>query len=174
MRDSWQRIATSGGAALGRPEEAAELVADLETRLSEAVREHPRFAGRTYTFSQAHEAGALSVMRTPDDVTAALLEELGLTMSERATGLAGSEFSVRVGFEELEVVDADVALVNFYAEDLRDDLENNAVFQRLPVVRNGGYVPLTNEEFAPLRASTVLSIPVALDVMVPKLEEAVG
>ncbi|RCV49559.1 ABC transporter substrate-binding protein [Marinitenerispora sediminis] len=174
LRDTWQESATAAGAALGRAEEAGELVAALEARLADTAAGHPEFDGATFTFSQAHEPGALSVMRSTDDVTAVLLAELGLVMSEEAGELPGSEFSVRVGFEELEAIDADVALVNFYAEDLRDDLEGNTVFRRLPVVEGGGYIPLTNEEFAPLRAATVLSVPEALDVMVPKLEDAVG
>ncbi|PSK97810.1 iron complex transport system substrate-binding protein [Murinocardiopsis flavida] len=172
--DTWQQSAKSAGAALGRSDEAAEVVADLEERINGTAAEHPEFKGKEYSFSQAGRPGVLDTMRTEDDVTAHFFADLGLRMSDTALGLEGEEFVADVSYEAVEAIDADLVLVHYSVPKLRKGLEDGPVFKRLTAVEDGGYVALSNDDFAPVRSSTVLSIPEALDLLVPRLEKALG
>ena len=55
-----------------------------------------------------------------------------------------------------------------YASDgLRASLESNPVFQAVPAVRSGHYLPVSLDTISALRLPSVLSIPYGLDQLEP-------
>ena len=72
-QDTWQQGHTQVGKALGRADRAAELVADVERKITEAREANPVFAGKTVTFFN-YAASVLYLINSNDDTSIKFLE----------------------------------------------------------------------------------------------------
>ncbi|MGH8920698.1 MAG: iron-siderophore ABC transporter substrate-binding protein, partial [Actinomycetes bacterium] len=69
-------------------------------------------------------------------------------------------------------LDADVLILSFSDPKSRTELEANPLFQALPAVKRGSYLPLDQGTAVAMAFPSLLSIPFALDAVVPKLATA--
>jgi iron complex transport system substrate-binding protein len=170
----WQDQTRIIGRALGQEERAEELVAGVEGRFAEAREEHPEFEEATGVVAYSFTAGEYGAYG-PQDPRARFLTSLGFELPPKIVDLAGDEFFVTISEERLDLLDADVLvwIVNSPAE--RKTIEENPLYPKLDVVSEGGDLFLeANEPLAgALSFSTVLSLPFALDGLVPMLAAAV-
>ncbi|MFD0659553.1 ABC transporter substrate-binding protein [Thermocatellispora tengchongensis] len=168
--DTWQTTTRRIGRALGRQAQAERLVRDLEDRLGDVRRRATRLRGRTFTFSSF--AGDQVVTKCArDDVLVRFLAGFGLALPALVAALpeSGPAGMAGVSRERLELIDAGYTLITFRDEHERRAIETTALFARLNSVRNGGYLPLTPAESHALAFPSVLSIPYAIDRVLPRL-----
>jgi iron complex transport system substrate-binding protein len=172
LEDGWQEKTQLAGRALGREQQAREVVTKLEGRFDELRRDHPEFANKTFSFSVQLAPGGVETITSTKDYAVQLMTQLGLRLTPTVASLKNATETSsegNVSLEELRVLDADVMVMAFATDGLRKQLERSRVFQRIPAVRRGDYVPLTLDAIAALRGPSVLSIPYGLDALVPGL-----
>ena len=158
---TWQDQTLTTGKALGRDADARALVDRTQQAFTDAVAANPSFAGRSAGFALgSSDSGTYSL--GADDYRTGWLTELGFTVPEK-----GGE----VSFERLDVLDADVLLVEGFEQKTLD----NKLFAALPAVQEGRLVDLGqfDQDFAAaLGFNSPLSIPFMLDTAVPRLAAA--
>ncbi|WP_344019956.1 iron-siderophore ABC transporter substrate-binding protein [Pseudonocardia kongjuensis] len=172
-QDTWQEMTTQLATALGRPDDAQRVIDEVETTLQETRTQFPELEGTSYTFGFV-QPGSVTALRDPEDAMASVPAAIGMTLSPQILALPqGESFGVELGPEEIPALDADV-LVLFDGGDAeaRTALEQNALFERLPVVQRDAIVTYDYDEFIGLRNPSPLSIPWILDRIAPRLSEA--
>jgi iron complex transport system substrate-binding protein len=158
---TWDQQTRITGQALGRTEQADEVIAATQQKFDDAKQQHPEFAGRNLSM-------AFYVEGVPYD--------LG-TDDLRAQLFAGLGFQVRPDSQELSLeqqgrLDRDVVVVigRTEAEAMADP-----VFAAIPAVREGrvAFLPAFGSEFGgALGYSSPLSLPYAIDAVNPLLAGA--
>jgi len=174
--DSWQDNTLTVGRALGREAEAERLVADIEAQIADAAETHPEFVGKTFSFSNHYEPGALVTLQ--DGPVVDVFEGLGLEVTPRVAELPQSDTSAGnadLSLERLDTLDADVLLMVYGGDAaLQGQLEANPVYRRLDAVRRGDDVAVPLELAVALRSPSSLSLPWSLEQLIPELEGALG
>jgi iron complex transport system substrate-binding protein len=168
----WEEQTTIIGRALGREAKAKQLVASTKARLARAKADHPELRGRTFSYMARQDADQVGLY-LPDDLRVKFLTDLGMRLSPgqvAATKGVGDSFFVDVSYERLGSLDADTLVAWFNSPKDRETFTGRSVFQSLPVVRRGGFVPLDLVQAQAQGAPTVLSIPWAIDHVVPLIE----
>ena len=158
---TWDEQTRITGQALGRTEQAEQVITETRRTFDEAKQAHPDFAGRALTM-------AFFIDGTPYD--------LG-TDDLRAQLFAGLGFDVRPDTQELSLeqqgqLDGDVVAV---MGRTRAEAEADPVFSAIPAVREGRVVYLgdfTTEFAGALGYSSPLSLPYAIDTVAPQLDAA--
>lgn len=166
----WHEQTRVVGRALGKQARAEELVTWLEERFAAERKLHPEFEGRTAIVARpSTEPGQFFVFGRHDS-RSRFLESLGFKIDAEVAKLAGDQFTATISTEQLELLNAaDVVVWNVDTQADRDAVESNPIYQQLEVTRAGRDLFLDEQADAALSYSTVLSLPVALDTVVPQL-----
>lgn len=175
--DRWQDTTARIGQVLGRSAQAAQRVRDLEERITQARTDHPVLAGRSFTFGPVQADGTVYTTRTPSDLSALFLQQLGLTLSGRVQELPESPTRGKaiINPELIDVLDADLLILTYTTSDpaVRKRLEDAPLFAALPAVRRGSYVALDVASAVAMAFPSTLSLSYALDHVVDRLAGAV-
>ncbi|HMQ31574.1 MAG TPA: iron-siderophore ABC transporter substrate-binding protein [Chloroflexaceae bacterium] len=172
----WQEQTRVIGRALGREARAEELVAATEARFAELRAAHPAFAGATAAIA-APAADGQFFFSGPEHERQRVLSALGFTLPEELAASAGDSFYGTISGERLDLLDTDVLLVTASPSE-RAALEANPIFQQLGVVKAGRVIYLDTSGISDDRVgpalvySSVLSLPVVFDELVPRLASA--
>ncbi|MFC7330367.1 ABC transporter substrate-binding protein [Marinactinospora rubrisoli] len=168
----WQDIARIVGRALDREDEAEALVADIEERFEQVRAEHPEFDGATGLLATFIDEAAFVYAEGP---APGFLTQLGLQLPEAAAELFTGENRepVEISLEQLEVLNSDVLLVGLYGDGER--LARRPVVRDLDVAREGRMLtmPEMSDVNGALSFGSVLSLPFALDELVPRLADLI-
>lgn len=170
----WQEMTRVVGRSVGREQRADELIADVEARFAQARREHPEFTGAAAVLAQRSSTAGQFAAVAPETPRWGFLAALGFEVPEEISELfaAAPAESVSISGEQLGLFDHD-ALVWFASgedSDLRATLGENPIYQQLEVAREGRDLFLEDQVVsAALSWSTVLSLPFAVDALVPQL-----
>lgn len=160
----WEAHTRDIGRALGKPDEAEAIVADVSGHFETLRATHPEFEGVTVALQFGVEPGEYYLLQ-PGDARIGLFTSLGFTMPE-TTGEISREQVDLLDQELLVVIGGDEAS---YASD--------ELFQGLDAVEDGRVVYLGGFEtdFAgALGFDSPLSLPYAADVVAPRLAEALA
>lgn len=170
----WQATTREAGHAAGGTERAEQLIAEVEARFAQARAQHPEFEGKTAVVAERFEPGKFFA-RSPQTERSRFLTSLGFEIPEQIAELAGDKDGADISAEQLNLLDHDLLLWNAGATpELVAELANNRLYQQLDVAREGRDVFLTDELLAgALTWGTVLSLPFAIDGLVPMLAAAV-
>ncbi|MGY1609608.1 MULTISPECIES: ABC transporter substrate-binding protein [unclassified Geodermatophilus] len=158
----WQEQTLLIGQALGREDEAQQLVDDVEGRFQEAVDENPGFADRSLAVDLTG-VGSGHYLLGRDDLRTQFFSDLGFTVPDASTD---------VSQERLDLLEADVLAVNGYDQA---DADADRLFSVLDVVTQGRTVLLggySGDVSAALGFGSPLSLPYLLDEVVPALAAA--
>ena len=170
----WQVATRQVGAALGKPAEAKRLVADAEALFAKAKADHPSFAGKRVLLTAPGTNGQLSVF-APTDTRGRFVSSLGFSTPDEIAKVTGKEFYAYISAERMDLVDVDALVVMADDPATRKDLEKQAAFKNLDVVKDGRTIMIDDLDLSmALSASSVLSIPYALDRLVPRLDTALA
>ncbi len=169
----WQDHTRVIGRAVGESELAERLVADVEDQFAAARAAHPEFSEATAVVGLVGNAAGEFSAYGPKDVRGRFLTSLGFEIPAEITEAAGDSFYASISHERIGLFDADVALWSIAGPEQRDLLADDEIYQALPVAQEGrdvlvDYVPVGGA----LSFSTVLSLPMALDEVVPRLAAA--
>ncbi len=177
----WQVNTRTVGRALGREEQADQLVTDVEERFTAARRDYPEFEGTTMVLSD-WDPGVYYPFG-PDSRRFTAMAALGFEVPDEISELVSEpSYPGNVSGEQLPLFDADILV--WFAGDapdspgLRAQLDANPLYEQLDVVEQGRVVFLEeppegeNLILGALGWSTVLSLPFLLDELVPALTAA--
>ncbi|MFI7099485.1 iron-siderophore ABC transporter substrate-binding protein [Streptomyces sp. NPDC050161] len=169
----WEEQTKLIGKAVGRGKEAERAVANVKAGLKKDAETYPQLKGKTflYTFPQAANG---RVVLYKDDRTK-VLEQVGLTLDPLVGKAAKmNTFANSLSMEHLDELTSDALIVWFNTPKDRQQLESNAVFKKLPSVCSGAYAPVDRTLSQASSAPSVLSIPWAMDKLLPKLAKSLG
>lgn len=158
----WQEQTLLTGQALGKDDEAQQLVDDVEGRFATAVSENPSFAGTSIAVDLTG-VGSGHYLLGRDDLRTQFFTDLGFTVPDASTDVSP---------ERLDLLEADVLAVNGYDQA---DATADTVFAGLDVVTSGRTVLLgsySGAVSAALGYGSPLSLPYLLDEVVPALAAA--
>lgn len=167
----WKDQITIIGEAVGKPEEAQTLIADTQGTIDDAAAANPEFEGTTVAsvakFGDAYGA------YLPGDGRFDILSDLGFVNNPAIEDLESSGFFANVSAENVDVFDAETAVVLPIGYSL-EETQADPLLASLEVVEQDRAVFL--EEDSELAgawgAASVLSIPLVVEEMVPQLAEA--
>jgi iron complex transport system substrate-binding protein len=175
-QERWQQSTTRIGDFVGLGAQARALVEGTEAKIRSHRDAHPDWAGRTFTMSPVFAGMGLYTVNSTDDISAAMLAQLGLTLSPKVTALPTSETPGRalVSAENMEIIDADALLLVHFDDAERAKIEADPLFKQIPAVQRGSYVAVDGDVGVGLAFPSVLSIPWALERIAPQLEQALA
>jgi iron complex transport system substrate-binding protein len=167
---SWQDELLTVGRAVGKPEEAEKLRDEAQALLDRAAREHPEFEGQTAALASPYRG---VWVYGPEDARSRLLTELGFTFPDALRDVGGDEFGGQLSSEKLDLLDVGV-LVWFADRGPAQKIRDNDVYRRLKVRTEGRdiFLPEDGTLYEATSFISVLSIPLLVDELVPKLAAA--
>lgn len=167
----WQVMTEQIGKALGKEDEAKALIDGIDARFAEVRAEHPEWEGMTVAVGEPYEPGMYSAF-SPRDPKMIFFAELGFTTTEEYEDALGGENIADLSFERLDVMEADRA-VWLGTPETEQALREDPLYRTTEVHRDGRdlFLPYEDPDIgAALSFNTVLSIPYAIDEIVPLLE----
>lgn len=168
----WQEVTTSIGTALGKQELAGELVGNVEAQVAAARESLPELDGASV--ASAYYGGTEVLVFASQDLRARFFTDLGMVVPAEIDELAGESFYATVSLERLDTVDTDVLVWNQlqFVEGGREAIEADPLVAGLDATQDGRTVFIGGEVDDALQVSSVLSLPAALEGIVPLLEQA--
>ncbi|MET0326280.1 MAG: ABC transporter substrate-binding protein [Ilumatobacteraceae bacterium] len=171
----WQETTRTVGLALGQPERAEALIAEVDAQLADAAAAHPEFEGLEVVVAELFEPGS-SFARSATDPRTTLMTSLGFVLPDEIAELAGDLDGAPISDEQMALLDRDLLLWNVgHDPELRAQIEAKPLYDQLEVVQAGHSVfiedPLVS---GALTWGTVLSLPYAIDELVPMIADALA
>lgn len=165
----WQDQTRMIGQALGRSDKAEQVVEDVEAKFAKAKADHPEFAKATAVMAYGGASGYGAY--TSEDTRSRFLADLGFTLPEEIDTLAKGAFYVDLSKEQFRLLDQDAVIM--YGP--QKEIEGDAVFKRSEAVKDDRivYLDLGDQAAGALGFASPLSLPFAIDEVVPKLAAAV-
>jgi len=161
------------GRALGQEPEITAMLDSVAQQVTAARTANPGLAGKTFSVVWPRGADGWYVWTSIDNRTR-LLTDLGMTLSPEVLALDQEKFYVEVSAEQTPVIDADVVLI-LDVQNQKAVVEADPVFRSLPAVQAGNAVWITDiNVIGAFSYSSVLSLPYALEQIVPPLAAAAG
>ncbi|WP_420751800.1 ABC transporter substrate-binding protein [Rhodococcus sp. O3] len=163
---------TSVATALGVPEKGEELLSQIDADFAAAAAENPEFAGKTVTVAAYTSDGWGAYV--VGDSRVDFLTELGFVNNPQVQATETDSFFIPVSEENLNLLDADMLIVlPIYMPS--EEVTNNVLFQQIPAVKDGRFLVLDSDSdiSAAFSTNSALSVPFALDQLVPLLAERV-
>ncbi|KLL10913.1 iron ABC transporter substrate-binding protein [Protofrankia sp. BMG5.30] len=168
----WKEMTRTAGQAVGLEGRANDLIAAIDKKFADVRQGNPDFAGRTTAIVDPYEPGQYAVF-APSDPRSVFMSEIGFKVPDQIGQLAGSEFAAEISSEQLNIVDVDRLLFVTDASDAEARVKADPVYSRLKVATEGRalFVPYEDPPVGTaLTFNTVLSIPYAIDQLVPLLK----
>ncbi len=168
----WPTHLTMIAEALDKQDVGAQVLTEAEGEIKALREANPEFAG--FTAVVGTKFGDAYGAYLPGDTRWDLLEDLGFILNPPVEALESAGFYAPVSAEQVEVFDANVA-VFFPIGYTLDEMENDPLLSSLAVVRDGRAVmlPEDSEEAQAFSAMSVLSVPLAANMLAPQLITAV-
>ena len=168
----WRDVITTAGEALGKTDEAEQVLADIDQSVADAAEAHPEFAGKTV--AAVREANAFYVY-TGADPRVEFLEDLGFEVAPSVEELDTGEstFFFTLSYEETDKLTSDV-LVSYSDNQQQADTFAKADSTRvMEQARTGAIAPIVGTELtAAVSPPTALSLTWGLDDYVSLLSDA--
>ncbi|WP_209280903.1 iron-siderophore ABC transporter substrate-binding protein [Kocuria sp. JC486] len=175
----WEETTRLIGEALGRDQEAEDLVSSVEEKISKAAEENPDLAGKTFIYGTVDPSAEEQIsIYTSVDNRPRLMTALGMEQAPvvvEAEGDDPTEFFIGWSPERADELESDVLITWAADESVREDIESDDLLNKIPAVADGHMVLQTDgQETLSVSAASPLSIPWALENVIPQISEAVG
>lgn len=167
----WEDTTRLIGAALGQPERAEELIADVEAEFAAARSANPTFADATVIVAAMGSDGSIGLFAEQDGRTR-ILTGLGLTVAAEILPLFDADlFYTDLSGEQTNILDsADVIIwTQVVFAGGRATIEENPLYQQLTVSQEGRHVFVEGSIDDAMAFNSALSLPYALESLVPHL-----
>lgn len=171
----WQETTLTVGRALGRLERAEELVAEVEARFTTARADHPEWAGKTVVVGSPDGSGQFGFVASQDP-RARIFTSLGFTVPAELDTIAGGQFYGTISLERADLLDQDLLVFHQmqWVKGGRAAIEADPLLSQLNAMREGRVLFIDGDLDDAVQFATVLSLPFALDRLVPMIEDALG
>ncbi|HEX5740660.1 MAG TPA: iron-siderophore ABC transporter substrate-binding protein [Pilimelia sp.] len=167
----WRDMSRVIGTVLGESAAMDRLIKAVDDRFAAARAAHPAWAGKTVAIAEIYEAGKFSAFH-PNDPKMVFMKELGFTASSAYAAAVGSQNVADISYERFDVLDGDRLVWFVTGDTTRRQLMANPLYRKLAVVRQSRHLFLDYENppvATAMSFNTVLSIPYALDKVLPAL-----
>ena len=172
----WQEQTAIIGRALGLEEQASQRISAVEASIQAAREANPSFEGASIAFvSPAAGSGQYWVF-SPNTPPLRFLTSLGFVFPEQLAALVGDRDAVEISSEQIQLLDVDVLIWQVGSEEEKTDLQANPLYQQLGLTQEGRdifFIGYADTLYGALSFSTVLSLPYAVEHLIPKLAAAV-
>lgn len=169
---SWQVMTRQIGASLGKKAQAEKLITGIDADFKKVRDEHPEFAAKTLAVADSFEAGKYSAF-TKTDPKSIFFSELGFKLKPEIDKLAKPGWNAaELSSEKLNVLDVDRLVWVTSSTDANDRIKAEPLYKNLGVSKDKRdlFVPYQDPDIgAAFSFNTVLSIPYAIDEIVPLL-----
>ena len=158
----WQQQTLLTGKALGREDQAQDLVDDVEGQFEKAKADHPEFAGKSVAVDYNGVAGSDHFLMGADDLRSQFFTALGFTVPDTSTAVSN---------EQLGLIDQDVLIGGGFGPT--DAVATNPLFTSLKAVQEDRTVyfgSYTDDLMGALGYGSPLALPWLLE----KVEAALG
>lgn len=171
----WQESTRMVGQILGQTDRAEEIIGEVDAQFAAAAEAHPEFQGVEMVVAELFEPGS-SFARSATDPRTVFMTQLGFVLPDEIAELAGDLDGAPISDELMTQLDRDLLIWNIGHEPgLRAQVEEKPLYDQLQVVQDGRVLYIEDPLVAgALTWATVLSLPYALEQLVPQLAETVG
>jgi iron complex transport system substrate-binding protein len=168
----WRDVITETGEALGRADDAQEILDEMDQQVADAAAAHPEFAGTTIAY--ASDSVDTFYLYLPSDPRVEILEDLGFVSADSVSALDTGEgtFYTTVSAENLDQIDAEVVFTQVDSEEALDTFLTSDRTRLIPAVAAGAVAAIVGEENVAAVSPTALTFPFILPTMVERLAEA--
>ncbi|REF00004.1 iron-siderophore ABC transporter substrate-binding protein [Thermomonospora umbrina] len=165
----WKDMTLVTGRALGKESQARQLIAAVDKRFADVRQKNPQLVGKTFAVADPFKPGQYAVFGA-GDAKVEFMKSLGLTLPEAIAKAAGTAGAAVIGSERLNLVEVDRLVFLTSVPNAQKVVEGDKVYTGLKVAKEKRvvFVPY-NPTGAAVSFNTVLSIPYAIDQMVPLL-----
>jgi iron complex transport system substrate-binding protein len=169
----WREQTRMIGEALGRADEAEELIAEADDAVAQIAADHPEWEELTFAYtSMGAEALYLYL---PTDPRVQLIEDLGFAVAPSVEELgadADSTFYAQLALESAPEIESDV-IVGFADGLSAEEVAALPIYSQVPAIQSDAAVLIDDQGFgAAVSSISVLSLPYALDQLVDQLATA--
>jgi iron complex transport system substrate-binding protein len=171
---SWQDMTRTTGQILGKQADAEQMVTDLEARIAAARAQNPAFEGASTVLASATDGQYY--LYGPGATGALVLASLGMKVPDEIVRLAdNADAYYLMSPERFDLTNVDLAVWSEAATDEGPKaLLANPLYADQPVHREGRDLFLGLDKYnGALVFSSVLSLPMVLDELVPQFAEAI-
>ena len=174
---NWDEQITTIGKALGKPDEAAKLIGDIEGQLKTVADNHPKYKDTTFVYTYTSGPGTLGVF-LPDEQRSAMLRKLGLTIDPVVETLPETEGtdSAVIGLENADKIAGADLMFTFYSDTkTRAEIEAQPLYASIPAVQRGSIVASDDAPF--VTASSMinpLTVPWVIERYLPMIDGAIA
>lgn len=168
----WIEQAELAGLALGRPDEAASMVAGIKAQVKATVDAHPDWQGKTFVM-MTYWSGSVGLY-SGGDSSVKFVESLGLTVHPKVEAFsAPGTYYTSISEEVLPELDADV--VFWWAPADSPDIAGLAARKTMRAVAEGRevFLALDSQTNGALAHGSLLSQPEAIRRVTAKVEAAI-
>jgi len=169
----WRDVVTTVGKALGKSDQAQELLDGIDAQLADAAAAHPEFKGKTIA-AVWDTAGTFYVYKKADPRVEFLLD-LGFENAPAVDELANGDatFYYTLSYEQLDKLDSDVVLSYSDTQDEADAFLTAPQTSVIPAVAAGHVAQVVGTSYvSAVSPPTALSLPWGLDSLVDALASA--
>lgn len=171
----WQQMTVMVGRAVGREQQARDLVADVEAQFA-AVREaHPAWDGaRIAVASGPGEGEDQYSIYASEDARSRAFTNLGFEVPAELDDITGESFFARISREQAGLLDRDLIVFHQmqFVDGGREAITGDPLLSGLDAMQDGRVVFIGGRLDDALQFSTVLSLPFLLEELVPMVEAA--
>jgi iron complex transport system substrate-binding protein len=170
----WRDIVTITGQALGRSEQAEELLRDMDAAIAEAAAAHPELKGKSVA-AMADYGGAY--VYRPADPRVEFLNDFGLVNAPSVDQLAngGSTFAYPLSYEKLGELKSDILVTYAATQEASQEFLTSPYAKLMDQVNKGAVAAVAGVELrAAINPPTPLSLTWGLDEFVALLSKAAG
>ncbi|MDK1361338.1 iron-siderophore ABC transporter substrate-binding protein [Arthrobacter sp. zg-Y1219] len=147
---SWREMIEMNAEGLGMEQEAKDLIAGLETEMSDAAAKYPALEGKNAMFLTHVDPTDLSEVSfyTTHDTRTMFFEDLGMDVADsvKTASDATDKFSLTQSAEQADAFsDVDI-IVTYGGEELVTALEGDPLLSQMPAVAKGAIVSLPGDK----------------------------
>ena len=168
---SWQEETLTTGEAVGKPDEAQELVDETEQLISDAAAANPDFAGQQGAVVSDYQG---VFVYGPSDVRSRFLVELGFEYPPALRDAFPDEFGGQLSEERMDALD--VGTLVWFADGDRTEkqLKSNPLYKDLKVRKEARdvFIAADDRVYDATSFVSVLSMPTLIEELVPRLAAA--
>ncbi|MBF6187436.1 MULTISPECIES: ABC transporter substrate-binding protein [Nocardia] len=167
----WQEQITTLGKVLGKQDDASKVIAGVDDKIAGILAANPTLRGKTFASTWLAGPAQLMVLTDPNDGSAKVFEQLGMTIPQNLRDLPANQGRVALSPERVDELTADLLLAG-YSPGMDERYRQLPGYAELPSVQKGAVVFLTTQEISAVNQPTALSVPYILDKLGPAFAAA--
>ncbi|MEM7799149.1 MAG: ABC transporter substrate-binding protein [Chloroflexota bacterium] len=170
----WDEAAILIGEAVGKSAEAEAIVDDVKAQFAAAIEANPEFVDKNLVVATGDTPGFGRSVFSTQDARPRFFQNLGFAPQADLDEITAGNFFAVLSEEQVDLMDRDIIVFTQarYLDNGEEDIINDPLLSQLDAFKEGRYVILNQNVDEAFSFSSVLSLPYAIDQLVPQLAEA--